>query len=232
MTIASILRKTLIEELPAKVEAKIGKECRVPRTNGLGMAYLAKVVEVFTENLPEDETDIHAHIKARNDERWGVDTDSVLPYSAAHTAIDLGLLGWDYTGDKTTTAGMILVDHLRAYTSVLVTVLCEAAIEAWNYPEAQYVAHINVPGYSPMADEPAEFETAQEAWEYLADERRDSEVAAEDGGDDGSETLHRLVANMRLSESVPVCDVVYGPTPGYDGNHDLGLAYSVVPVEN
>lgn len=95
----------------------------------------------------------------------------------------------------------------------------------------QYEAIINVPGYSPMADEPAIFETAQDAWTYLADERqREEDDAYEEGdGTEYSETLSTLRDLAKADLAVP--GVVYGDTPGYDGNHDQGLAYSVVEYE-
>lgn len=239
MTIANALRKISPHTLTDKVSAKVGRSVRYATVGGQGLAYLTEVVRVFVENLPEDDDEIKLHVRKRNDEKWGLDLPSVFPYRSAEAAIDLGLLYWEYKPESTqsTTAALVLFNQLKVYTDALVEVLCEEAIKAYeDGPEAQYVAHINIPGYSPMADEPAEFETAQEAWEWLADERRMSEDSAEgveDGDDDKDEestTLQRLVANMRADK--PICDVVYGPTPGYDGDHDLGLAYSVVPIEN
>lgn len=90
-----------------------------------------------------------------------------------------------------------------------------------------YVATINVPGYLPMADEPAVFDTAREAWEYLCEERERSEDDFE--GEDYSDTVTKL---RRWAANDMVCDfekvgTIYGDTPGYEGDHDLGLAYSV-----
>lgn len=109
----------------------------------------------------------------------------------------------------------------------------------------KFVATVNVPGYLPMADEPAEFDTAQEAWSYLADERERGEDDTE--GDEYSDThkklselgeetrwqgRHKDVAPW-LAENGLNADgegTVYGDTPGYDGDHDLGLAYCVTLV--
>lgn len=106
----------------------------------------------------------------------------------------------------------------------------------------RYLATINTPGYSPWDDEPPTFDTAQEAWLYLADERRRAEDDCPidaDGIETGEYTqtiaelehlaLHAEYGNVH--EDWPVnpdgTGVVYADTPGYDGNHDLGLAYSV-----
>jgi len=98
-----------------------------------------------------------------------------------------------------------------------------------------YVATINVPGYLPEG-EPAEFDTAAEAWAYLEGERecRESEVT-NDSTFVASECLSEL---RRIAEAAqwaqPVSDgtgTVYGNTPGYDGTHDLGLAYCVSIAE-
>jgi len=91
-----------------------------------------------------------------------------------------------------------------------------------------YVATINVPGYLPES-EPVEFDTAQEAWRHLADERQ----LAEDDAQPDAEGPYSATYDDLLDRAVqstyqgPVIDTVYGPTPGYEGDHDLGLAYSV-----
>lgn len=90
----------------------------------------------------------------------------------------------------------------------------------------RYIAIINVPGYLPAAGEPAGFEAASDAWAYLADERRDQEDLAD--GEDYSETTDQLDAFASAGHGE---DVIYGSTPGYDGDHDLGFAYSVVKTE-
>lgn len=108
-----------------------------------------------------------------------------------------------------------------------------------------YLATINVPGYMPMDDDPPIFETAREAWEYLRDEHATSWNDVEIPGDpDGPlpepyfSAYHDTDDALRRHASPDwlVCDfervgTVYGPTPGYDGDHDLGFAYSVTEVE-
>lgn len=123
----------------------------------------------------------------------------------------------------------------------------------------QYVATINVPGYLPMDDEPPMFDTAREAWSYLTDERTRGEDDYPDWhpgrwSAEYSETRETLAvlaesAHWRTSDrDNPGEDVaewlagnginadgtgtVYGDTPGYDGKHDLGLAYSVQVAED
>lgn len=103
-----------------------------------------------------------------------------------------------------------------------------------------YVATINVPGYLPMDDDPPTFETAAEAWWYLYHERVESERDAScdlcddtmthgpfGDCDDDSETGRELGQAARRAE----IGTIYGPTPGYRGDHDLGLAYSVSLAE-
>lgn len=95
----------------------------------------------------------------------------------------------------------------------------------------RYVATINVPGYLPMDDEPPVFDTAREAWQYLADERERGEDETE--GEEYSQTFFTLRA---LAHDGPAegdePGTVYGYTPGYEGEHDLGLVYSVSIAED
>lgn len=84
-----------------------------------------------------------------------------------------------------------------------------------------FVATINVPGYLPMDDGPAVFESADDAWIYLANER----VHAEDGLDIPQQT--ETVAELFDMSRSGGAGTVYGVTPGYEGSHDLGLAYNV-----
>ena len=85
-----------------------------------------------------------------------------------------------------------------------------------------YVATINTPGYLPHA-EPAEFDTPAEAWQYLADDRREHEDSEGDGN--YSETVDELDAKAAAGAGP---GVVYGNTPGYTGvGADLGFAYEV-----
>lgn len=99
-----------------------------------------------------------------------------------------------------------------------------------------YVATINVPGYLPMDDDPPVFESIKAAWEWLAQERQREEDAAEMPGDSYSGTVLALeaMANATMADGTPYQrrGTVYGSTPGYDGNHDLGLAYSVTEVDH
>ena len=98
----------------------------------------------------------------------------------------------------------------------------------------RYAATINIPGYLPMADELA-FESATDAWSYLASERERAEDDTDETGE-YSVTVGTLLAlaNGRALPEGASCMVdddhigsVYGDTPGYDGSHDLGLTYSV-----
>jgi hypothetical protein len=96
-----------------------------------------------------------------------------------------------------------------------------------------FVATINVPGYLPMDDDPPVFETAEEAWAYLLEEReRDIDVVWEEGDEERDETSEAL-ADEWARAADPERDstgTVYGPTPGSDGPHDPGVAYSVTYV--
>lgn len=99
-----------------------------------------------------------------------------------------------------------------------------------------YLATVNTPGYMPWDDDPPTFEDAKEAWEYLADHRRRAEDDLEDEGG-YSATLNQLEMLSRgemwddFLNPITGEGVLYGLTPGYDGDHDLGLAYSVTIVE-
>jgi hypothetical protein len=100
---------------------------------------------------------------------------------------------------------------------------------------------INTPGYMPWDDSTTEFDTAREAWDYLLDSRRDQEddaiMAGLGTGDGYSETLNRLeqAADGQWDDlGLDPLDgqgTIYGDTPGYDGDHDLGLAYSVIDLD-
>lgn len=97
----------------------------------------------------------------------------------------------------------------------------------------RYVATVNVPGYLPMNDEPPVFDTAAEAWEYLAEEsQRDGESAwlPDDANDpDGPASLAPWALKLEEMARRDTLGSVYGPTPGRDSDdiYDLGLAYSV-----
>lgn len=238
MTIASKLSKMTHVDLINRIEPKVNNNtCHYPGTGTLGAAFLDKVRAVFIESvLPDDDDNIPMVVRNRDDARWGLITDSVIPYKAAETAVALGLLDWDYAPDpdderapkprpgEGITAGMILVYSLQLYTEALVDVLCEAAVKAYEEgPDMEYVAIINVPGYSPWAEENAEFATIKEAWEYLADERRRQED--ENDFEGYTDTVRSLGYMAEAKE--PICDSVYGSTPGYEGDHDLGMVYTV-----
>lgn len=103
-----------------------------------------------------------------------------------------------------------------------------------------YVATVNVPGYLPVEDEPATFDTAREAWAYLASERVQSEQEFADLDAQGGFTATaNILGRLGEGEFDLVCDeyapsmhfegvgAVFGNTPGYDGEHDLGFAYCV-----
>lgn len=226
MTIASTLRKINNDKLVALVEEAIGHQCRQPHLNEIGDLYLSKVVQVFIEQLPEDESDIKLHVRKRDDGKWGLIVDAVLPYHIENAAISLGLLNWPWrpASNAEITAGQVLVDQLKVYTEALVTVLCKEAVDAYkNRVEPTYIAIINTPGYMPD-EEPVEFDTVAEAWKYLAEERRRSEDDVE--GTDGYSEIAVKLAELADAAN-PQCSAVYGPTPWYDGDHDLGVVYTV-----
>ena len=95
-----------------------------------------------------------------------------------------------------------------------------------------YVATINVPGYLPMDDDPPTFETADQAWLYLAQYRRNDEDETETPLTPYSDTVAELEGQALGPGAVTRTGTVYGDTPGYDGDHDLGLAYSVSIAED
>lgn len=101
----------------------------------------------------------------------------------------------------------------------------------------QFTTCINIPGYLPMDDDPPVFDTARDAWEYLADERKRAEEDFE--GDGYSATVNQLEQRAQGNhdpefgtiDEVTGVGTIYGATPGYEGDHDLGFAYSVYPAE-
>ena len=112
-----------------------------------------------------------------------------------------------------------------------------------------YIATISTPGYLPdTTDDPPIFDTAREAWEYLYHERNSDEWDREpfevegEEHDHGPYTLCSVCSEREDSETGDalyanaiggiLVGTVYGPTPGYDGDHDLGIAYSVTEVED
>jgi hypothetical protein len=100
----------------------------------------------------------------------------------------------------------------------------------------KYLATINTPGYLPQDDDPPVFDTAAEAWAYLADEReRDEDDSADDSAADWPYTATLAELHDAAGHNNPPSmgeGTIYGSTPGYDGSHDLGLAYSVSEVED
>lgn len=85
-----------------------------------------------------------------------------------------------------------------------------------------YIATINVPGYLPTGC-PVEFDTTQEAWQYLAREVDHAWDYCPD--DDNGACIEADTALGLVDRTQP--GTVYAPTPGYRGDHDLGLAYTV-----
>lgn len=90
-----------------------------------------------------------------------------------------------------------------------------------------FIATINTPGYLPTDDDPPIFDTAREAWEHLAFER---EMHLFDAGEGGYDAAHAEMVRRAVGTFHPL-GPVYGPTPGYEGDHDLGLVYSVTEAE-
>lgn len=91
-----------------------------------------------------------------------------------------------------------------------------------------YVATVNVPGYLPENDDPPTFDSPREAWQYLVgevDRWWDSFPEDEAGA---CIEAHTAMHNLDQSQTGTV---YVAATPGYWGDHDLGLAYSVSEVE-
>jgi hypothetical protein len=99
-----------------------------------------------------------------------------------------------------------------------------------------------------MADEPAWSESARGAWGYLLGEREAAEDECpldSDGMESGEYsdtvlTLRYLAGEDHMPGNphdhwptdADGCGAVRGSTPGYDGDHDLGVAYSVTRVDH
>jgi hypothetical protein len=113
--------------------------------------------------------------------------------------------------------------------------------------ELVFEAISNVQGYSPMADEPIYFRSAREAWDWHASERERAEDSAyNDGGSQEYSETHAALAKLadeanwpdeRFTLTEPAVNTdgtgtLYGDTPGYGGDHDLGVAYCVVIVKH
>lgn len=101
--------------------------------------------------------------------------------------------------------------------------------EAFRPDGTVYVATINTPGYLSEGD-PFYADNPAECWEYLAEERLHAEDSTADDGD-YSDTLSELRRRLRVASMAPRATeaqgTVCGDTPGYDGDHDLGVAYTV-----
>lgn len=93
-----------------------------------------------------------------------------------------------------------------------------------------YLATVNIPGYLPMSDDPATFETAREAWDYLAHERMRGEEDGDPEVDEWSETCDKLIALSLRSDSGQ--GTVWGPSPDRRGATawDPGINYAVTRV--
>lgn len=90
----------------------------------------------------------------------------------------------------------------------------------------KFIAVITVPGYLPDS-EPVEFDTAREAWGYLMSERAQDLWTAESFE---SPSIDATWLKLRNARQLGSPGTVYGDTPGYDGDHDLGLAYEVQAI--
>jgi hypothetical protein len=107
---------------------------------------------------------------------------------------------------------------------------------------ARYVATINTPGYMPQDDDPPTFDTVHEAWHWLAEERERHEDEQEQAEGSSSYSDTALCLEHCATLVVFRCEFgkhhfpehegsFWGPTPGTDSDHDLGLVYSVTEVE-
>ena len=95
-----------------------------------------------------------------------------------------------------------------------------------NYPVPEplpYVATVNTPGYLPISDDVFAFATAREAWQYLLGELERTWDAYPD--DENGACIEAHTQLHGIDQSQP--GTIYAPTPGYEGEHDLGVAYSV-----
>lgn len=102
-----------------------------------------------------------------------------------------------------------------------------------------FLATINVPGFLPTDDDPPVFATTAEAWAYLLDEYVMAWNDVEVDGTPEAGLPEPLASQYRanchnltsLASRIYETGTVYVETPGYDGDHDLGLAYSVSVAE-
>jgi hypothetical protein len=94
-----------------------------------------------------------------------------------------------------------------------------------------FTAIINTPGCLPDSTEPPPiFETCAEAWDYLVDSRLNALTEEQESADF---TVSRMIGHAAMSHNHGIARLTSesGPTPGHEGDHDLGLVYSVQQVE-
>jgi len=199
----------------------------------------AEAIHYLTHDQETDEDTGHLRVPCS---RWGrngaecapVAWDLHLIYCEANGAPDDERESLDFY------MGLVVNDHDDVASLIREHGTAEQLERYRDEIGGRFVAIINVPGYMPMDDDPATFDTAQEAWDYLADERTNAEDDFE--GEAYSDTRELLAAlgeqaHWRHQEAAEwlagnglAADgtgTVYGDTPGYEGEHDLGLAYSV-----
>src|SRR5690606_27349761 len=124
MTIANTLRKINALDLIDRLGQSIPPASRRPRN--LGVSYIRTVRDRFIESLPDQDDDIYAHIKNRDDARWGLTLYDLAPFRLSAVADDLGLLSWPHQTAERITPAQVLSIHLGSFTTMLVDVLCEA----------------------------------------------------------------------------------------------------------
>ncbi|MFD6092826.1 hypothetical protein ACFWGN_11950 [Oerskovia sp. NPDC060338] len=102
-----------------------------------------------------------------------------------------------------------------------------------------FIATINVPGYLPDGDQsPAVFDTAAEAWAYLAEERElalnlaDMVLAEVDLAPAPGDAPDLALGELRRFANVDLPGTVYASNSLSGATHDLGMAYSVVIAED
>lgn len=108
-----------------------------------------------------------------------------------------------------------------------------------------FLAVINTPGYLSEQDDLPVFDSAVEAWAYLAEERTRAEDEDDENGlSDYTPTHDRLhaIASLETEEFMRKWAAEYGLTPDGQGvvygpsvperMHDLGIVYSVVRIKH
>lgn len=90
-----------------------------------------------------------------------------------------------------------------------------------------YAAGWNTPGYLPDT-EPATFDTAREAWQYLVAEVDRAWDEHPDDTNGACVTAHTHLHNLDQTEPGEFIT----DTPGYDGDHDQGTAWWVAAVHD